>query len=441
MPSDKKYHIVQLQSENVKRLKAVSIAPSGRIVEITGKNGNGKSSVLDSIFYALGGTKVIPSQPIRNGSKKAHTEINLGGLTIRRTFTRQDDGDFTSSVIVETEEGARFQSPQNVLNQLIGDLTFDPLEFTRKKPAEQFEMLKRFVPDFDFDEEERTRKTAFDKRTEVNRRIRDLRAQSAGLSVPDGTPAEEIDVSALTDELQMVGEHNADIERRKLNRQTVADKADRLEIEAKSLDDRAEELRRQADALAQEAKEKRAEATANREKLAAAGDLPAPINADEVRVKISEANAINEQVRLRKRVDEIANAVGRAEAEADQLTKDIEASNERKQKAIEKAALPVDGIGFGDGFVTLNGVPFDQASTAEQIRAGCQMGMAANPRLRVIMIREGSLLDEDSMKIVAEMAEQHDYQVWIETVQSDSPGAIVIEDGMVRSADVLEAAE
>src|SRR3546814_446991 len=102
MPSEKAYHIVQLQSENVKRLKAVSITPSGRIVEVTGKNGNGKSSVLDSIFYALAGTKEIPSQPIRKGESKAVTEIDIGGLTIRRTFKHQDDGSFTSTLIVES---------------------------------------------------------------------------------------------------------------------------------------------------------------------------------------------------------------------------------------------------------------------------------------------------------------------------------------------------
>ncbi len=439
--SDKTYKIVQLLTENVKRIKAVSITPNGRIVEITGKNGNGKSSVLDSIFYALGGNKVIPSQPIRNGSKKAVTEVNLGGLTIRRTFTRQEDNSFTSSVVVESEEGARFQSPQAVLNKLIGDLTFDPLEFTRKKPNEQFELMKRFVPDFDFEEEERVRKAAFDRRTDVNRRVKDLKSQAAGIIVPDGTPEVEIDVSALTDELQQVGEHNANIEMRRSNRQRVADEADRFEIEAKNLDDRAAELRRQADEAETQAVEKRELAEERRQKLKEAGDLPEAKSADEVRSRINEANRTNSQVQLRIRLDQLIAEVSTAEAEADQLSKDIDASNDRKMKAIEKADLPVEGIGFGDGFVTLNGVPFDQASTAEQIRAGCEMGMAANPRLRVIMIREGSLLDDDAMKIVAELAEKNDYQVWIETVQSDSPGAVVIEDGQVKAEEFVEAAE
>ncbi|WPE19873.1 hypothetical protein ShzoTeo12_10490 [Shinella zoogloeoides] len=439
--SEKTYKIVQLQTENVKRLKAVSITPSGRIVEVTGKNGNGKSSVLDSIFYAMGGVKEIPNQPIRTGADKAKTEINLGSLTIRRTFTRQEDGSFSTTLIVESEEGARFTSPQNILNKLIGDLTFDPLEFTRKKPADQFELMKRFVPDFDFEAEEQVRKQAFERRTDVNRTVRDWKSQIAGITVPEGTPSAEIDISALTEELQKVGEFNADIETRRANRARVADQADQWEIEARNLDAKAAELRRQADEAEQQAAERRKQAEANRLRLKEAGDLPEQQSADAVRAKIDAANRTNADVRLLLRLNELLDAVRKAEAEADQLTKDIEESNKRKLRAIEKAALPVSGIGFGDGFITLNDVPFDQASTAEQIRAGCEISMAANPRLRVIMIREGSLLDEDSMQVVANLAEKHDYQVWIETVQSDSPGAVVIEDGLVKQPVALEAAE
>ena len=56
--------IVELRAENVKRLSAVTIRPTGPVVEITGKNEAGKSSVLDSIWMALGGAEV-PVQAIQ----------------------------------------------------------------------------------------------------------------------------------------------------------------------------------------------------------------------------------------------------------------------------------------------------------------------------------------------------------------------------------------
>ena len=64
---------------------------------------------------------------------------------------------------------------------------------------------------------------------------------------------------------------------------------------------------------------------------------------------------------------------------------------------------------------------------------------AMNPKLRVIRVRDGSLLDDDSMAALTRYAEEHELQIWLETVQSDRETAVVIENGMVASH--LEAAE
>lgn len=52
----------------------------------------------------------------------------------------------------------------------------------------------------------------------------------------------------------------------------------------------------------------------------------------------------------------------------------------------------------------------------------------ANPKLKVVLIRDGSLLDENSLRTVGEMAEAAGAQVWLETVGKDGEG-IIIEDG------------
>lgn len=432
--SEASYRIVHLVSENVKRLKAVSITPEGNVVEISGSNGAGKSSLLDSIFFALAGQKYIQSQPIRNGADKGLVEIDLGDIIVRRTFKRQEDNTFTTALIVETKDGARFQKPQDILNKLVGELTYDPLEFTRKKPAEQFDILKGFVSGFDFDGEARERKRLFDERTDVNRRVKELKSQVAGISIADDTPEDEIDVSALTDELQAVGDFNADIHSRSANRQRVSDEADRLEIEAKQLEARAAELLAQAE-------EKRGAAAERREKLANAGSLPELKDPSEIRAKIESANIVNESVRRKRHRDQLIAQAEKLEKDAAALTKGIDDADARKAEAIAKAEIPVPGLGFGDGEILLNGLPFDQASSAEQLRASVAMAMAANTKLRVILIRDGSLLDRASFAILDEMAKENDFQVFIEVVESDRPGAIIIEDGSVKEHEVLEAAE
>ena len=82
--------IVSLTAENVKKLVAVQIRPDGNLVQICGKNGQGKTSVLDSIWWALTGTSHIQAAPIRAGANQARIRLDLGDLVVTRTFRRQD---------------------------------------------------------------------------------------------------------------------------------------------------------------------------------------------------------------------------------------------------------------------------------------------------------------------------------------------------------------
>lgn len=428
--------IVQLQAENVKRLKAITITPDGNIVEITGRNGQGKSSVLDAIWWALSGTTHIQAVPIRKGENEAWIRLDLGEIKVTRTFRAREDKTFTTSIVVENTEGARYPSPQRMLDSLLGALSFDPLAFTRMDGKAQMETLKRFVTGIDFDAIEKANKADFDRRTDVNRQARTLRAQAIGIAVPEDAPAERVDDAALVEEMQRAGEHNALVERRKANRDTFLADTQRLEA-------RAADLRAQAQELLDEAADVDERAAERRRQIAAAEPLPEPIDTAALRERIDDARTINAAVALREQRQRIEAEAAEAEAQAAALTKAMEERAAQKRDAIAKAALPVPGIGFGEDEILLDGVPFDQASSAEQLRTSVAIAMAANPKLRVIRVQDGSLLDEEAMRILAEMAAEADYQVWIEVVQSGRSAAIVIEDGAVRGAIAVaaEAAE
>lgn len=428
--------IVQLQAENVKRLKAITITPDGNIVEITGRNGQGKSSVLDAIWWALSGTTHIQAVPIRKGENEAWIRLDLGEIKVTRTFRAREDKTFTTSIVVENTEGARYPSPQRMLDSLLGALSFDPLAFTRMDGKAQMETLKRFVAGIDFDAIDKANKADFDRRTDVNRQARTLRAQAIGIAVPEDAPAERIDDAALVEEMLRAGEHNALVERRKANRDTFLADTQRLEA-------RAADLRAQAQELLDEAADVDERAAERRRQIAAAEPLPEPIDTAALRERIDDARTINAAVALREQRRQLEAQAAEAEAQADALTKAMEERAAQKRDAIAKAALPVPGIGFGEDEILLDGVPFDQASSAEQLRTSVAIAMAANPKLRVIRVQDGSLLDEEAMRILAEMAAAADYQVWIEVVQSGRSAAIVIEDGAVRGAIAVaaEAAE
>ncbi|GEP00576.1 AAA family ATPase [Methylobacterium haplocladii] len=426
--------IFRLEAENVKRLKAVSITPDGNLVEITGRNGQGKSSVLDAIWWALSGTKPIQAVPIRKGQDEARIRLDLGEIRVTRTFKKRDGAEFTTAVVVENADGARFARPQELLDKLLGQLSFDPLAFTRMDGRQQLDAMKRFVPGFDFAGTEKANKDDFAGRTEVNRSAKALRAQADGITVPSGTPEARIDTAALVAEMEQAGEHNTDIERRRGRREQAERAIEAYAETAAGSRNRAAALRKEADEAEARADRDDAEAGRIRASLAEASALPDPIDTSALRQRIAAAGETNAAVARREERDRIDARAKEAEAKAAALTKAIEGRVAGMRSAIAQADLPVPGIAFGDDEILLNGVPFDQASSAEQLRTSVAIAMAANPKLRVIRVQDGSLLDAEAMAILGEMADAADCQVWVECVQSGRSTAIVIEDGEVLGA-------
>ncbi len=464
--------IVSLIAENIKRLVAVEITPAGNLVEITGRNGQGKSSVLDSLWWALAGTAHIQIAPIRKGADTARIRLDLGEIIVTRTFGRKEDGGYTTSITVENADGARFPSPQKMLDSLLGALAFDPLAFARSKPKDQFDQLRQFVPGVDFEGLERQHKGDFERRTEVNRMAKQERAAAQAIAVPDGTPETLLDESELLTQLTRASDHNADLARRRANREQAREtmetarqviqrtpgeiveatkraramrdrevarltqQIEQLQQQIRTVEtDCDEEIARQTEHLATQAEGAERSIAEIEKKLAAAGDLPKEIDVQELQGQIEAARATNAAVTklLERRRHE--KAAEQLEHEADALTAKMEQRHAEKRAAVAAAQIPVPGLEFGDGLVLLNGVPFEQASDAEQLRASVAIAMALNPKLRVIRIRDGSLLDETALSLVAEMADTHDMQVWIERVDSSGKIGFVLEDGHVRKGD------
>ena len=432
--------IIELKAENVKKLRAVQIRPDGSpLVQITGANGQGKSSVLDSIYMALAGSKAIPGQPVRAGADKAVIRLDLGELVVTRRFTAEGG----TTLTVAAENGAKFPSPQRMLDDLLGSLTFDPLAFSRMEPKKQLETLRGLVKiETDIEALDQANVGDFARRTELNRAARDARARADGIEVPDDLPAKPIDTEALVAQLAGAADEAALIEKRRAGRLDAARQVTDNRRLATMARERAAQLRQQADELIRQAEESERAAQDHtdhahelEQKLASAEPLPEPPDTGALRERIAEAQRVNRAIEARTRKQDELETAAELERQADQLTEAMAERSRQRAEAIKNAAMPVQGLGFSSDGVTFNGLPFDQASSAEQLRVSVAIAMAANPKLRVLRIKDGSLLDERSLAMIAEMAGENDYQVWIEQVDTSGKVGIVMEDGAVASHD------
>lgn len=442
--------IIELKASNLKRLEAVAIKPDGSIVEITGRNGQGKTSVLDAIWWALAGVAAIQAKPIRKGCESAVIELDLGALKITRRFTAQEDGGYTTSLKVENAEGAAYKSPQSMLDALVGELSFDPLAFSKMKPAEQFAACRRFVPDVDFDAIAAANKDDYALRTAVNRQAKDYRTQADGITLTTLSEGAR-DETALIARMKEAYEHNADIERRAGNREKASADAERMERQAVEQKLRASNLREDAAKIIAQAEDLEAssakaiaDAAEIKAKLIEAGPLPAPIETPEIETAIAEARAhnakVSEALAAQKRKAELIKQADAADAKSKELSAAMEARDKGLRAAVAKAKMPVAGLSFGDNCVLLDDLPFDQASDAQQLSASLAIATALNPKLRVIRVRDGGRLDKEAMGLLAKFADANDLQVWVETVESGRASAVVIEDGRVAGAEADKAA-
>jgi septal ring factor EnvC (AmiA/AmiB activator) len=235
----------------------------------------------------------------------------------------------------------------------------------------------------------------------------------------------------LVQELREASTYNDDIQRQQ--RQRNEDKGHREGLENDISENRRmiTELQEKIAQLEDEARqwtEKLEEVDAD---IAAWEPLPPLKDAAQLAAKITEARTINAGIDRRQQRDNYDDEINQLDKEIETLNATMEESETAKARAMSEAEFPIPGLAFGDNEVIYEGFSFNQASNAAQIRASVAIGMASNPELRVMLIKDGSLLDTKSVNMIAEMAQEKDFQVFMEVVDTSGKVGIYIEDGEV----------
>lgn len=400
--------ITSLELENVKRIKAVALdpAPTGLTV-IGGKNGQGKTSVLDAIAWALGGEKFRPDAAKREGSVlDPELRVQLSnGLTVIRKGPK-------SALTVVDESGRR--SGQQLLNEFVEVLALDLPKFLQASDKERASILLSILGIQDqLDELERKERAAYDQRLQVGRDRDRARHYADELPWHDGAPEQEVSVAALSADLRAVQERN---QRNAELRQKVTQIRARLA----DTDTQINALRAMRTALETEMRKAEVDAEGLQD-----GDP------DIILRQIQNAEAVNAQVRdNRAHLDADARAAALAE-QYDELSSQVEDVRSRRMALLNGADMPLPGLSVQEGVLTYQGQPWSCMSSAEQLRAATAIVSRLKPECRFVLVDKLEQMDVDTLREFGAWAAQQGLQVIGTRVSTGDECSIIIEDGEV----------
>lgn len=426
--------VLRLRANNFKNLVAVDIEPKAdeHLLRITGPNGAGKTSVLDAVMAAVCGGRAAPAQPIRHGEVRADIVVNTDQLILTREFTPGG-----SRLTVTTRDGLPLKTPQAVLDSLIGDLSFDPLEFMRMKPKEQLNRLLEICPiGLDLDALEKERQEIFNQRTLVNRDVEKTKGMLANYTdVPEERP-QEVDVSAVLAERKAREEQLAQITDAEGKRLAAQHEAIRLATDLRLAKETVEELRKKLQAAEEAVASIQQAGRATKETEAAyakfLSENPRPTFED-LDAQLQQSAELTAAAQRFDQRDDLAGELATYERQSADYSAQLLDLESKKRDSLAGANLPIAGLALGEEGLTFNNVPLSQCCTAEQIKVAVALAIAANPNLRFIRINDGSLLDSANRAVIEQMLVEHDAYAWMEEVDESGAVGIVIEEGRVVS--------
>lgn len=425
----------------------------GKSVEITGRKGAGKTSVIDAIRYALTNSS-SRDWIIKNGETEGEIIVETdSGLSIDRK-ARSNKADFVSV----KENGNKVTKPETFLKTIITPLQLNPVEFTQMTKNEQNRAILDLI-EFDWDlnwikeqfgeipqgvdyeqnilqvlnDIQAENGVYFQSRQDVNREIRNKRAFVADIAkdIPAGYDAEKwknYDLSTKYSELLKAKDENGKIERAKAFKDSYTNKLRGLEANKEIAVSAAEKsINAERDSLNSTISRLNAEIQSAREKLltldskfadkvkvaeadfnAAKAKLDAdvgiankfinleikPTNAlqeeiDTAEVMIKHLNEYNRMKTMQKEIEDLCS-------KSEEYTRKIELARTLPGTILQTATLPVEGLTVENGIPLINGLPISNRSDGELLELCVDIAINNPSGLQIILIDGAEKLDDTS---------------------------------------------
>ena len=401
--------INELLIENVKRVKAVQFEPSADgLTIIGGRNGQGKTSVLDAIAWALGGNNYKPSVPERDGAlvpPNLHIELSNGLIVERKG---------KNSTLKVTDPNGN-KSGQQLLNEFVSTMALDLPKFINGSDKDKADSLLKILGIGDVLSQLDTKENQlYAQRTEVGR-IADRKKKAADeMPMYPNVPKEPVSATELIKQQQEILARNGENERKRQDAARYEQILANAQIafdEAKAALQKAEQ-----DCLTarKSAEDLHDESTAELEK------------------NLAEIEALNIKIRANSTKEAAEVEANNLQQEYDGLTEQIESVREERSKLLDSAELPLPGLSVKDGKLIYNNMPWDGMSGSDQLKVATAIVRKLNPQCGFVLMDKLEQMDLETLQEFGAWLKQEGLQVIATRVSTGDECSIIIEDGMVK---------
>ena len=425
--------ITALEAENVKRIKAVALTPAPTGLTLVGGNNNqGKTSVLDALAWALGGEKFRPAAALRDGAvAPAHLKVTLSnGVVVERKGKN-------SSLTVTDPTGRR--SGQQLLNAFVEPLALDLPRFMEASDKDKADILLRIIGiGNELHLRDMEIKSIYDKRTFTGQLAQQKKHFADELiSYPDA-PEQPLSASDLIRQQQDILARNGENQRLRQQAQELARQEQQCLDELKRTRERIAELEKLREELDTKHtklfnQRKNAEKTVAQLQDESTAELEASIQSIEetnrkVRANLEKARAEDEAAQYASDYEKLTDAIAQKRKERLDL--------------LNGADLPLPGLSVEDGALTYNGKRWRDMSGSDQLRVAAAIVRRLNPDCGFVLLDKLEQMDMTTLEEFGRWLEAEGLQAIATRVSTGSECQIIIEDGMVKGADlpVLSAA-
>lgn len=404
--------ISSFEIENVKRVKAVSLEPTENgLTVIGGRNGQGKTSVLDAIAWALGGNKFAPSQPYREGSTiPPHLKIELSnGIVVERSGKN-------SSLKVIDPSGNK--GGQALLDKFISQFALNLPKFMNANDKEKADTLLQIIGVGDKLYELETEEEKIYNQRHAIGQIADQKKKFAK-EMPEykDVPDELVSASELIRQQQDILARNGENEQKRKRLSFIENELNNAQIAYNNAKKRLEELLSDVEIARKSAENLVDESTAELEK------------------NIADIDEINRKVRANLDKEKAEDDAKLYSKQYDELTNKIDEIRKSKYDLLNNAELPLNGLSVENKELTYKGYKWDNMSGSEQLKVATAIIRKLNPECGFVLLDKLEQMDTQTLKEFSTWLEGEGLQAIATRVSNGDECSIIIEDGYAAKAE------